>query len=155
MAISVIDASVALKWLVEEPGSPQAFRLLQNQAETAGDREILIAPAFVLLEVHYVLSKMFMARKIKRQQLEGGIGFIRESIMLEPLDDRMALQAEAVSMSALSPEASKAVHGGHPPFSIYDSVYIAMARRYGAALATADLQQAAAASALGVAVRAF
>ena len=48
----VIDASVAVKWFVEEAGSPAAHRLLEDHAS---GQAILLAPDLLVYEVSNVL----------------------------------------------------------------------------------------------------
>jgi predicted nucleic acid-binding protein len=55
----VIDASVAIKWVVEEEGTPQALELLR--------RAKLQAPDFLLAEGENVLWK-----KVQRHELKAG-----------------------------------------------------------------------------------
>ena len=56
MKTLVIDASIAVKWVVEEEGTPQALRLLQ--------RSKLIAPELLVAECANILWK-----KVRRDEL--------------------------------------------------------------------------------------
>lgn len=111
----VVDASVALKWVLDEPGFEAARRLRD---------ETIIAPRFWLLECANALWKI--ARRG---------GFSRD-VALEKLS---ILQAAPVGVedqeidivSAL--EIANAL--GHP---VYDCLYLALALREGIQMITAD-----------------
>lgn len=128
----VVDASVAIKWVLDEPGSDQAAALLSQD---------LIAPSFFGLECAAVLWKVWRRGEIQERQartklsqlLEGGVRL------------READFADALSL---------AIELDHP---VYDCLYLALARGEGARLATADLRFAAKVEAaqLGVPVMAI
>ena len=117
----IVDASVAVKWVLVEPGGHQALALLQS---FAGGETDLIAPRLIQEEVASALTKRFRRRQITRAQAENAFAEFLEHrpALLDTSDDvRRAL--------ALSLEH----HIG-----LWDSVYLALAIRTRADLVTAD-----------------
>ena len=66
MNVYVVDASVAVKWLVEEPGSDAATRVLEGEHE-------LHAPQLLLYELDSVLCKWIRSGIITKP--EAAVGF--------------------------------------------------------------------------------
>jgi predicted nucleic acid-binding protein len=113
----VIDASVAVKFLVKELGSPQALQYLDAP-------DPLIAPDFIVLEVANALW-----RKVKTSELLE----IHTSRML---DDMPAFFAVLHPSIELIDEAFRlSFRLRHP---VYDCLYLALAMREQATLVTAD-----------------
>lgn len=112
----VVDASVAVKWLLEEPGSDQALALAENQR--------LLAPTLLRAEVGSALWKKVGRGDIAADAATiafGAIGaFIAEWVELDELDD---------TAFALALELR------HP---IYDCYYLALAQARATKLVTAD-----------------
>lgn len=112
----VIDASVAIKWVVGEAGSEEASRLI--------GRPGLLAPDLLIPECANILWK-----KVRRGELSS-----EEADLAAALLQRAAV--ELVGTRALMAEALRlAVRLDHPA---YDCVYLALARARGVPLATAD-----------------
>lgn len=113
----VVDASVAVKWFVDEPGHGEALALLASD-------DILIAPDFALVEIASVL-----ARKVVR----GEIG--EEQAML-------GIDAAAASFDRLPPATPLLGRAARLSFdlrhAVYDCLYLALAQSEGATLVTAD-----------------
>lgn len=114
---SVVDASVALKWFVEEDGSPQAAELLARG-------EQLIAPDLIIAEACNAAWKA-----------------VRAGFMLAEQHDRLAARLPSV-LDELVPSASLAARASviarildHP---VYDCFYLALAEQRVARLVTAD-----------------
>lgn len=112
----VVDASVALKWLVAEGGSDLAAALRPNSE--------LIAPDLLLAEVANALWK-----KVRRREME-------------PEDADLAIQLlQRVNVDFRSsrplvrPALALAREIDHP---VYDCIYLALARAEQCALVTAD-----------------
>ena len=112
----IIDASVAFKWVVEEPGSPEAIEWI-GRAE-------LVAPTLVHAEVGNALWK-----RVRRGEIadDGEIG--------ERLTD-LATYVRTVDETPFVARALRlAVEVGHP---IYDCIYLALAEQLDDRLLTAD-----------------
>lgn len=112
----VVDASIALKWVVEEPGSEHAARLLELN-ETFGAPDVLFA------EVANVLCKkvrggMASTRQaiVSLTELRTAIGHVESTVALSDASLRLAIQLD---------------------HSAYDCFYLAMAGDAGE-LVTAD-----------------
>jgi predicted nucleic acid-binding protein len=112
----VVDASVAMKWFVDEDDNDRAEALLAA--------DIAIAPAIILAEVG------------------NGIWSKRRSANIDPASasrficNLTQLLREVVPVDSLMPEAMQlAFEFEHP---VYDCVYLALARSRGSVLVTAD-----------------
>lgn len=113
----VVDASVALKWYVNEPDSDQAEWLL-------GKAELLHAPELLRTELGNALWKNARRRTIGRNQALAGLDSIGRTIARWHPVDTLLPQALAWSLEY-----------DHP---IYDFCYIALARSLGLTVVTAD-----------------
>lgn len=113
----IVDASVAVKWVAEEPGSASARDLAESGSP-------LIAPDLVLLEVGSALRKKLARGIIAPTQASGGVGAVERAF------------AELASTRLLSAPAIKlALELNHP---VYDCVYLALASREAIPFVTAD-----------------
>jgi len=117
----VVDASVAVKWFVPEPGSEAAERVLAGS-------EKLLAPALIRVEVAAAIT-----RKLRLGELDSGS--VERAC-------RLWFVALARGVVTLSPDEADlesaitiAIEMNHP---LQDCLYLALARRAGAALLTAD-----------------
>lgn len=113
----VVDASIVVKWFVQEDGTEAALRLVDRAPH-------LLAPELLRLEVANTLWRKFRRREIDRvdveeslQALEGGVP------KLIPIAEHVA--AAQVIMLELD----------HP---IYDCLYMALAEAADAVLVTDD-----------------
>lgn len=114
----VIDASVALKWLLPEPETPQALALI--------GAEPLLAPDFLLLECANVL-----ARDVRR-------GLIDATRAEEAFNALLAVPLQLTPLSAhVSRAQALALQLGQ---TAYDSLYLALALTADAVLVTADMR---------------
>lgn len=117
----VIDASVALKWVLDEPGSDAAAALFDEE---------LIAPVLWLVEAANALWRSTR------------IGQLTDVEAAERLAE---LRTAPVATLALEPYLGAALDLatkiGHP---VYDCVYLALALRYRTYVVTADRRFAAA-----------
>ena len=120
----VVDASVAVKWVVREPDSDAADALF--------DADELIAPALWLTEASNVLWRRVRIGDITADEARARLSELLKapvaSFAMEPHLDR-ALQL--------------ATEIGHP---IYDCIYLALALHHGTHVVTPDNRFAAAAS---------
>ena len=114
----VVDASVAVKWLVTEPFSEQASRLL-------APGNSLLAPELLFAEAANALWAMRQRGDINDSEFDEAVETLRVAPVSTP---RSLLQ--------LMPAASRlAADLGHP---IYDCFYLALAMQERAPLITAD-----------------
>jgi predicted nucleic acid-binding protein len=132
---AVLDASVALRWVHDEPGSAAALALLDR-------RTIWLAPRLLLSEVASALVRKISAGQIGAAVGERAIDFFLDSVRAG--DIRLA-DDEAVVLTALRMAAEE-------KHKLPDCIYIALAAQQGALLITADRRQASIASRRGVAV---
>jgi predicted nucleic acid-binding protein len=72
----VVDASLALKWVVEEPYSVEAHALLSRWRES---RRRVLAPALFLYEVTNALAKRMQRRQLTLEQSKERLRFFLES----------------------------------------------------------------------------
>lgn len=120
----VVDASVALKWLIDEPGSDAALALRERE---------MAAPALLRLEVANTLRTLAARGSIDRAQAADLFALFQSApVTIVESDDR--LEADALQL---------ALTLDHP---VYDCVYLALAERLDHSLVTADRRFAAAAA---------
>ncbi|MCO5295459.1 MAG: type II toxin-antitoxin system VapC family toxin [Fimbriimonadaceae bacterium] len=131
MRTFVLDASVALTWLLGDGSDPIAERVLDRLK----DRSALV-PAIWELEV---ANGLVVAERTKRSTLARSTRFL-ELLAALPIETDAAARG-----AALLPIARKA------NVSVYDAGYLELAMRTGAPLATIDRRLKAAAETLGVA----
>jgi predicted nucleic acid-binding protein len=113
----VVDASVAVKWVIPEVLSDEAHRL------RAGDDEIL-APDVLLIEVANALWKKTAGKEISPVEADRAFALVNESgIDLRPT-------------APLLPRALQVARRLNHP--VYDCVYLALAEREHATFVTAD-----------------
>lgn len=112
---TVIDASVAVKWFLTEAGSAEARGL--RDAHKLGD-VLLIAPEFILAETLNTLRYKGRELRLALETLTS------EQMHLVRFDTRLLASACELALEH--------------DLSIYDSLYVAVANRYGAELITAD-----------------
>ena len=112
----VVDASVAVKWVVLEESRADALR------RTAGVD--LAGPDFVLVEAANILWKKVRRKELDQKQAHLGLEFIRG-----------AYQSLVPASDLIDDAASISFEIDHP---VYDCLYLACARRLGLSLLTAD-----------------
>jgi predicted nucleic acid-binding protein len=119
MKRTVIDASVAVKWVVDEPGSVQARELA---------RDALIAPDLLYIECANVLWRKAVIGNLTKTAVTARLVRLSSSpVRIEP------------SASLLPAALEIALQLRHP---VYDCLYLALARREEAPLITADERMA-------------
>ncbi len=119
----VVDASVAVKWVLDEPDSAAAVALRDEE---------LIAPVLWLAEASNVLWRRVRISEVTADEARGLLSELMDapvaSFAMEPhLDRALQLAAEI----------------GHP---IYDCLYLALALHHDTHVVTADQRFAAIAS---------
>jgi predicted nucleic acid-binding protein len=115
--IFVIDASVAVKWFVEEDGHDEACDLLE-------DGIVRLAPDLVFTEVANALRKKLNAREITLQQAQAALADLAAYVP-------RIIPSEALAQDALLLAAEL----NHP---VADCMYLACAKYTGAKLVSAD-----------------
>lgn len=112
----VVDASVALKWLVEEEDSDAALALRGHD---------LAAPSLLRIEAANVLRTLALRGAIPPETAGGLLALLQEApvTLIEPDDP---LERRALEL---------ALEFAHP---VYDCLYLALAERTGRLLVTAD-----------------
>ncbi len=118
----VVDASVAVKWLVDEPERLAARSLLDRS-------EQLQAPDFVFVETANVLWKKVLRGELTAQQAVEGVNSLPR--LFETIIPSTLLVARALRM---------AIEMAHP---VYDCLYLACCEHVDADLVTADARFAA------------
>lgn len=121
MGLIVVDASVAVKWVLEEPGSVEAVNLLAG-----GDR--LHAPDLVTVEVTGAITRAFRNDRLNKAGVETALDAWADKLRdntVELVPNDLYLRRAAEISCALR----------HP---IPDCLYLALAKRLGAELVTAD-----------------
>ena len=113
----VVDASVAVKWLVEEEHSSAALRLLEGSDE-------LFAPRLMASEVGNTLWRKVRLGEIERSRVGALAAAISEIPVRWTEDEGVCADAVRLSLALDRP--------------VYDCVYLALAHELGATLVTAD-----------------
>ena len=113
----VVDASVAVKWLVDEPEHIAARGLLDRS-------EQLLAPDFVFVETANVLWKKVLRRELTGQQAVEGVDSLPR--LFDTVIPSGLLVARAVRI---------AIEMAHP---VYDCLYLACCEQVDADLVTTD-----------------
>ena len=116
MSDLVIDASVAVKWVIEEEGTAQALAL-RGRA--------LVAPDLLIAECANILWKKVRRRELSEREAAFAAGLL------------VRADIELVAMRPYLETAVRiAVALGHPA---YDCIYIALAENEGLRFVTADM----------------
>lgn len=115
----VLDASVLLKWFLDEPGSEAALALKRRYRD--GELAIVI-PALALYEIPNVLR---FKRGVPKTEVKDTLRAFWD-LDLETVAPTEGLLEEALELSFLT------------GLSLYDCAYLALAKELDAALITAD-----------------
>ena len=115
----VVDASVAVKWLVDEPQADAARRLLDARFE-------LHVPRLMAIEVANALRRKVQKGEVEASEATARIGFVHEGPLYWADDEEIASDALRIALAI-----------SHP---IYDCIYLALAHRLGARVVTADMR---------------
>jgi predicted nucleic acid-binding protein len=115
----IIDASVAVKWFLQETESAKARNLI--------GRDAFIAPDFILLETHHAVWKSWRRDETTFAAVDAVAETLRS--VFEHIEPSTSLLPAAARMSLTLSHA------------IYDCLYIALAQREHATLITADEKQ--------------
>jgi predicted nucleic acid-binding protein len=112
----VIDASIAVKWVVEEEGTAEALRLLGQSR--------LIAPELLVAECANILWK-----KVRRDELSN-----EETLLAARLLQSAEIELTPMR-SLMEPATHIAIELDHPA---YDCIYLALAAERDCPFVTAD-----------------
>lgn len=123
----IIDASVAVPWLVETPFSASARRVEMHVGR---------APAFLFIETAHVLLKYHRLTGMPLERVDEGLRQLR-AVVTEAIEDE----------TLLFPAIEIAAAHNH---KIYDCLYLALALARREPLATADRRLAALANKLSI-----
>ncbi|HEX2478449.1 MAG TPA: type II toxin-antitoxin system VapC family toxin [Geminicoccaceae bacterium] len=131
---TVLDASVAVRWIATEPGTAAAIALLRRPTRW-------IAPRLLLTEVAGALHRKIGERRIRdvaaTEALDALLNAVDRGEIQLAEDERF--MAAALMLATLMSH------------KVADCVYVALAEHEGAALATADRRLASLAERRGVA----
>lgn len=115
----VVDASVALKWLIAEEDSESAHRL-------AAGAEDLHAPRLMASEVANALWRKARVGEIGRDRAGVLMAAVTEMPVRWSADETLCADAVRLALALDRP--------------VYDCVYLALAHRVGAQVVTADMR---------------
>jgi predicted nucleic acid-binding protein len=145
MALLTIDASIAVKFLVDEQGSEQARQFFPRLHEDGywSDNE-LTAPTFMMIETHHVLAKKIRAKTIHPLVLSQAYPRLKQFVKFTPLDVLNIEASRQISMfgKARASGAPSIYPSEYSIFNIYDCVYISHAMANETTLVTADAELA-------------
>lgn len=113
----VIDASVAVKWLVEEDGSPSAVRLIEEGHD-------LHAPRLLASEVTNALWRKVRVGELERRDAGPLAGAVPDMPLHWAADEELSASAARLAIEMDRP--------------VYDCFYLALAHRIAATVVTAD-----------------
>lgn len=113
----VVDASVAIKWLRPEPGSPEARALVTPSTE-------FLAPSLLPIEVANVIWRLVRLKQLRRTEAHRLLELLTKAMPHLEASERLLPRALALSMVI-----------DHP---VYDCLYLALAERENAVLVTDD-----------------
>lgn len=119
----VVDASVAVKWFVQEVGSDAATRLLERSGPAPFSLE-LVAPEFLLLEAAAVIGRRARSRAVSADYPARVLRALRK------LSPDLTPDAELLDHATQLGVALR-----HP---LYGCLYLALSRRFNAPLPTFD-----------------
>jgi predicted nucleic acid-binding protein len=117
----VVDASVAVKWVVDEPDSEAAAALLERPIRW-------IAPRLMLIEAAAALRRKVVQREIRVTSAAASLGTLLDAVLEGAI--RLADDEQLVDTALLL-----ALELNH---KLPDCVYLALAEREGCSLCTAD-----------------
>jgi predicted nucleic acid-binding protein len=113
----VIDANVAIKWIIKQPLRERALTVLTR-------RDALVAPAMFTAEVTTAIWQYVRAGQIAIAQARQGLAAVLGQMTVAEDDAELAGDALAIGLEL-----------GHAP---YDCFYLVLAIRKNASLVTAD-----------------
>ncbi|MEQ1495632.1 MAG: type II toxin-antitoxin system VapC family toxin [Novosphingobium sp.] len=134
----VVDASLGVKWFLDEAGSQEAVELLQEH------RKQIAAPDLFGIEVAAALVREVNSRRDDPSR------FSWELARLFALFESQAVELRRVDFDTLANATSLALDIGHP---LKDCIYLALAVEIGCDLVTCDARFAAKAKSVSSSIR--
>jgi len=131
----VVDTSIVADVLITGSFTAHAEALILSVSRTTS----LLVPEFCVVECINVLWKRVRAGELTQEEAE------------QLADDLKILPLTLVSVKNVLPRALQI--GLAHQLAIYDSIYIALAEKYGYPLITADAKQEKAARAIGITIK--
>jgi predicted nucleic acid-binding protein len=114
----VVDASVAVKWLIDEPDSEQAAKLVEQDAP-------LVAPELIYAEVTNALWAVARRKTITAEDVRDAIDLL--------VDAPMTVPCSMIKLLAAATRLARDLD--HP---VYDCIYLALAMQEQRPVVTAD-----------------
>lgn len=121
MPAAVVDSSVAVKWVMREPGREEALRWLDRYES---GQLSLIAPSLLLSEVASVLGNRHRRKQLTREEVRQAFQLFEVCCPILVEDRRYVPSALELSMAHW--------------IALYDGLYLALAIERGCELITAD-----------------
>jgi predicted nucleic acid-binding protein len=115
--VIVVDANVAIKWVVEQTNFERAREIVERKIE-------LIAPGMFVAEVTSTLWRYVRLKQITADQARAGLASILGQISSIERDANLAAAALGIGLEL--------------NYAPYDCFYLVLAMRRGAPLVTAD-----------------
>jgi predicted nucleic acid-binding protein len=131
--VVVLDASVAVRWVVDEAGSDEAAALLERDVAWITPRLLLTEAASALRRK---VADKALAPAAAAQSLDALLQAVADGV-IRLIDDERVIAAALLLAISLQP-------------TVPDCLYLALAERAGAAIATADDRLARLARSRGV-----
>lgn len=133
--VAVLDASVAVRWVVTEAGSEEAAALLERDVTWLAPRLLLTEAASALRRK---VAEGVLEPAVAGQALDALLQAVADDVIRLIEDERIIAQALLLAVSL--------------EHKVPDCLYLAIAEREGAAIATADGRLARLAESRGVTV---
>jgi len=124
MTSVVVDASCAVKWMIEEEWTAEATELLRGWTR---DDILPIAPAWIVCEVSNVLFQRFRNHQIRLADAQDNLRDLTRLVAIGTFDPALAPRAMELAQTLGLAKT-------------YDCLYLALAEQIGCELWTADEQ---------------
>ena len=119
---AVVDASLAVKWVIPEDNSAEADTLLQDWQNRSSRR---VVPSLFACEVGNVLYKRMLKQTLTLVQAQGNLEAIMSEVIVLDFEPKTAKRGLELAQAFARPAS-------------YDAHYLALAEHLGCELWTAD-----------------